>query len=191
MQKESAAVIRGERTGMIRCRKNPNDTGLKTSILIAFLLSSKLLLAQTQLPRWGQDQFNKFAGKYDLAKYVTPQFLEADFSGDKKNDLAIPIERKTDQKKGLLILFAGSNHVFVIGAGFAFENAGDDFKWATTWSIINDKVTYEITFKPNGEVDGKREMTLERPAIRMTEEEGSGGLIYFNGKKFIWIQQRD
>jgi hypothetical protein len=163
---------------------------LKTSTLIAFILSCNLLRAQTPLPKWGQDQFNKFAGKYDLGKYVTPQFLEADFSGDKKPDLAIPIELKTDKKKGLLILFAGSNHVFVIGAGFAFENTGDDFKWATAWSIIRDKVVHETTFKLNGDVDGEREIMLERPAIKIREEKGPGGLIYFNGKKFIWIPLR-
>jgi hypothetical protein len=164
---------------------------LKTLTVIAFILSSNLLLGQTHLPKWGQDQFNKFAGKYDLGKYVTPQFLEADFSGDKKPDLAIPIERKTDKKKGMLILFAGSNHTFVIGAGSAFENAGDDFKWASTWSITRDRIVHETTFRPNGDVDGEREISLERPAIKMREEEGSGGLIYFNGKKFIWIHQGD
>lgn len=163
---------------------------LKTLTIIAFILCSNLLVAQTQLPKWGQDQFSKFARKYDLGKYLTPQFLEADFSGDKKPDLAIPIELKTDKKKGILILFAGSNHVFVIGAGFAFENAGDDFNWATTWSVVRDKVIHEATFKPNGDIDGERETTLERQAIRIGSEGESGGLIYFNGKKFIWIRPR-
>lgn len=164
---------------------------MKSSLFIGFILSSNLLLAQTALPRWGQDQFKKFAGKYDLGKYGESPFLEADFSGDKKLDLAIPIERKTDKKKGVLILFAESNHVFVIGAGFTFENAGDDFNWATTWSIIRDRTVHETTLKPNGDVDGEREITLERPAIGIRQQEGSGGLIYFNGKKFIWIHQGD
>ncbi|HWA32846.1 MAG TPA: hypothetical protein VG737_01890, partial [Cyclobacteriaceae bacterium] len=138
------------------------------------------------MPKWGQDQFNKFAGKYDLGKYVTPQFLEADFSGDKKPDLAIPIERKSDKKKGILILFSGSNHTFVIGAGFDFENAGDDFKWATAWSIVRDKVVHEAVFNASGEANGEREIALERHAIKVSEEERPGRLLYFNGKRFIW-----
>ena len=90
-----------------------------------------------------------------------------------------------------MILFGQSDKSFIIGAGNKFGNGGDDYKWANTWSVFKDKVTYETKFKPDGDVDNAKKITLDRPAIRIREEEGSGGLIYFNGKEFIWIHQGD
>jgi len=46
-------------------------------------------------------------------------------------------------------------------------------------------------FKENGDVDESKEIKLQRPAIAISDEEGTGGLIYFNGKKFIQIHKGD
>ncbi|MGC3943788.1 MAG: hypothetical protein QM762_04475 [Chryseolinea sp.] len=164
---------------------------MRSITTIGLILFSHLLQGQPILPKWGQEKFSEFANRYVRAKYIAPQFLEADFSGDGNADLAILIERKTNKKKGILILLANSNKAFVIGAGTKFGNAGDNFKWANVWSVFSEKVTHETTFKPDGDVEGGKKVTLERPAIAIKEEEGSGGLIYFNGKQFIWIHQGD
>jgi hypothetical protein len=56
---------------------------------------------------------------------------------------------------------------------------------------VDAKVTQETTFDSEGDVNGSKEVILERPAISIRETEGSGGLIYYDGKKFIWIHQGD
>lgn len=164
---------------------------MRTITTVALLLWSSLLHAQSALPAWGQERFKEFEQRYQLATFITPVFLEADFSGDKKADLAIFIERKADRKKGILILFGQSNKSFIVGSGNKLSHAGDSFDWADTWGIFTEGKTYETTFKENGDVDGGREIKLDRPAITIREEEGSGGLIYFDGRKFIWIHQGD
>jgi hypothetical protein len=164
---------------------------MQTMAIVSLTLSSILLQAQSVLPTWGQERIKKFTAEFNLVSYVKPQFHQADFSGDKIDDLAILVERKTDKKKGILFLFAESSQSFVIGAGTKLTNGGDNFEWMDTWSVFKEPVTHETTFKEDGDVEGSKEIRLYRPAIEVREEEGSGGLIYFNGKKFIWIHQGD
>jgi hypothetical protein len=160
-------------------------------VILSFILWNFLLRDQSDLPAWAQERFKKFEKNYRRATFIKPPFLQADFSGDRKADVAILIERKSDQKKGVLILFAQSDKSFIIGSGNELSNAGDDFEWAGTWEVFTEKETYETTFTEEGDVAGGREIKLDRPAISIWQEEGSGGLIYFNGRKFIWIHQGD
>lgn len=155
------------------------------------MLASLLLHAQSELPKWGQERMKTFSDKYSVAGYMSPKFLETDLSGDNQSDLAILIERKMDKKRGILILIGNIDKSFVIGAGTKFGNAGDNFEWAHEWSVFTEKLTHETTFKSNGDVAGGKEIKLDRQAISIREEEGAGGLIYFNGKGFIWIHQGD
>lgn len=164
---------------------------MRTSATIILMLITFLLHGQTELPQWGRERIKAFSDKYVIASYMNPKFIEADLSGDNNADLAILIERKMDKKKGVLILFGNSDRSFLIGAGTKFGKAGDDFEWANEWNAFKEKVTYETRFKPNGDVDGGKEIRLDRQAISIREEEGAGGLIYFNGKEFIWIHQGD
>jgi len=126
-----------------------------------------------------------------MANFLKPQYLETDFSGDKKVDLALLIERKTDKKKGILILFSENDKYFMLGAGVRVSNGSDDFMWADSWEIFTDKHTYETTFNDNLDIEGERNVKLDRPAIKIRQQEGSGGLLYFDGEKFIWIHQGD
>ncbi|MBT1698885.1 hypothetical protein KK083_18470 [Fulvivirgaceae bacterium PWU4] len=164
---------------------------VRTITILSFLLWNCGLSGQSDLPKWAQERFKTFQKDYSRGTFITPSFLQADFSGDKKADLAILIERKSDQKKGILILFAQSDKSFIVGSGNTLDAAGDDFKWADTWEVFTEKETYETTFTNEGDVAGGREIKLERPAISLWQEEGSGGLIYFNGRKFVWIHQGD
>lgn len=164
---------------------------MRTLATILLILASLVLSGQANLPLWGQERMKEIEKEYDVAKYIYPYFLQADFSGDQKDDLAVLIQGKTGKKKGIAIIFSGSNKHFILGAGKKFGNGGDNFSWADKWDIFNTKTTYETTFKENGDVDGGREVKLDRPAIEIRENEGSGGLIYFTGSGFTWIQQGD
>jgi hypothetical protein len=142
-------------------------------------------------PDYAIEKFRKVSTTYSLGDGLSQQFLEADFSGDKKTDIAIFVEQEHDDKKGILFFFDGSDDPIVVGAGKELGDAGDDFKWAGRWEVIDAKSTEETTFSTDGDVSGSREVILERPAISIRELEGSGGLIYYNGKTFEWIHQGD
>jgi predicted Zn-dependent protease len=81
--------------------------------------------------------------------------------------------------------------MFLAGAGNTFGSGGDNFEWADYWEVFDQRITHETTFLENGDVDGSREIKLDHAAISIREDEGSGGLIYFNGEKFISIHQGD
>jgi hypothetical protein len=164
---------------------------MKTFASILFIFTCFQLQGQSNIPAWGKENLRKLADRYVLVDHMKPQFLEADFSGDKINDLALSIESKADKKKGIIILFQESDQVHVMGAGTTFGSGGDNFDWANKWETFSKPVTYETTFHENGDVAGSKEIKLERTAISIWEDEGSGGLIYFDGKKFIWIHQGD
>lgn len=164
---------------------------MKFTVTILLVLLSLQVRGQSVIPAWGQERFQKWADKYTLANYMKPQFLQKDFSGDKKLDLALLVERKIDKKKGILFLFGQTDKSLVVGAGKTLSDGGDNFDWADSWEIFENKLVHETTFKENGDVDEIREVSLDKPAIRITEREGSGGLIYFDGKEFIWIHQGD
>lgn len=146
---------------------------------------------QPGLPPWGQERFKKWADKYAPADYIKPQFFQKDFSGDKKQDLAIVVERKIDKKKGILFLFGQSDKSFVVGAGNTFSDGGDNFDWADHWEVFENKIVHETTFKENGDVDDVKEVALDKPAIRISEQDGTGAIIYFDGEEFLWIHQGD
>lgn len=166
-------------------------TTLGLTTVLGLILGYFLLRGHSDLPAWAQERLKKFEKNYNRVNYIGPSFLQADFSGDKKADLAILIERKADQKKGILILFAQSDQSFIVGSGNEFDAAGDNLEWASVWEVFTEKETYETTFTEEGDVAGGREIKLDRPAISLWQEEGSGGLIYFNGRKFVWIHQGD
>jgi len=131
--------------------------------------------------------------KYEIASYLKSSFLQADFDGDGVKDVvALVIERKT-KKKGILLI-SGTKY-FVFGAGTNFGNGSDDFKWAGGWKIYNKKTAYETMVNIDGDLIGSKIRKLKRTAFFIYQlEDGepvSGGIIYWNGKKYIWIQQGD
>ena len=125
---------------------------------------------------------------YAVDHSLKPAFLAADFNGDRKKDTAIQITDKKTGKKGLLILHAGSRQYFVLGAGKAFGNGSDDFKWATEWQLYTKNTVSETRFKSNGDLIGGKTIRLERPGILIFQKEDgalvAGAVIYWTGKKY-------
>lgn len=144
-----------------------------------------------ELPEWASTKLKKYQSAFQRSYRLLPSFLVEDFTGDGAHDIAIFVSKKSNNKQGILFLFGEDDKMFVSGAGNSFGPGGDDFKWADDWELFIESKTFETTFLDNGDVDGSKEMTLSRPAVSIREEEGSGGLIYFNGEKFTWIHQGD
>lgn len=53
-------------------------------------------------------------------------------------------------------------------------------------SLISDGISQSAI-----DVLGSREVELNNPELGIRQAEGSGGLVYFNGQKFVWIHQGD
>jgi hypothetical protein len=153
---------------------------------------------QRSLPAWFTQAFkqNNFQEKYELKTYLKPAYLEADFNGDGLKDIATTIIEKNTGKKGLLLIHGRTNTVRVFGAGTKVGKAGfddsDDLKWVAGWEVFKDKVAYETKFD-NGDIVGSIKRKLSNRAISIwSEQDGAplaGGLITWNGKRYIWIHQ--
>jgi len=152
-----------------------------TSIPISFLNSFKHL---------------KLDDKYEINGYLKPALFQADFNGDGIKDIVFLVIEKKSHKKGILILFCNSNQYFVFGAGTKVGKVGfddtDDLKWMGGWEVYKQSVAYETKFD-NGDIIGSIKRRLINKGISMWSlEDGeplAGGIIYWSGKKWIWIHQ--
>lgn len=147
-------------------------------------------------PGWLKDSLRRkgLDIKYELNAYMKPAFLQEDLNGDGKPDIAVLITEKITHKKGILLILNDSSGYYVFGAGTGFGDGSDDFVWAGKWYVYKKKSAYETRFdKKSGDVLGGKEIKLSHPCISVASlEDGaevSGGLIYWNGKKYRWIQQ--
>ena len=170
---------------------------MKLSLLLLLLSIEAIGFCQsTSYPIWLGDTLKSkgLDKKYELKSYLDPPFLQDDFNGDGFPDLAVLILEKSTHKRGVLLIQANSSQYYVFGAGTKFGDGSDNFSWANKWSIYKKKSAYETQFdKKTGDILKGKEIKLNRPCISLASiEDGtelSGGLIYWNGKKYIWIHQ--
>ncbi len=163
-------------------------------IIIAFIALCHASQAQ-QLPGWFITAFNvqKLNTKYTITSFLKPAFLTADFNGDKVNDIAVLVTEIKTKKKGVLLIHGKTCQYFVFGAGVKFGNGGADFNWLKQWDLYKEKVAHEMLFDKDGGMTGSKKIKLVRTGLLVTDlEDGqpnSGGIIYWNGIKYIWIHQ--
>ncbi|MFD0748577.1 hypothetical protein ACFQZS_00390 [Mucilaginibacter calamicampi] len=169
---------------------------MKTACITYFMIFiSNLVAGQSKLPKEFDSAFKRLnlSVKYQPVAFLKTSYLQSDFNKDGIKDMAALIIKKTTKKRGVLLIHGGSNQYFVFGAGNKFGSGSDDFKWMRGWSLFKDKTAYETTFSKDGDILGSKKIQLVRPAIYVHDvEDGSqtaGGLIYWNGKKYIWIHQ--
>lgn len=131
--------------------------------------------------------------KYEGSNLLTPGFLQADFNGDNVPDLAVLVSEKETNKLGVVILHGNSNKYFVFGAGTKFEGAAsDNLSWAEKWALYTKNTATQVEFDDeSGEPKKPKQISLGHPGLLIaeTDDELSGGIIYWNGEKYIWISQ--
>jgi hypothetical protein len=128
---------------------------------------------------------NGSAGKkYELSFRISPSYLEGDFNGDGKMDVAVLVKERSTGKLGITIVHGATGKVTVLGAGTAIGNGGDDFEWMDSWKV------YSKTRAANapGENSVPR---LRGDALLVEKSEAGSALIYWNGKRYVWSQQGD
>ena len=149
----------------------------------------------TTFPAWFSDSFKSkgLDNKYDIASFLKHSLLQTDFNGDATQDIAVLVIEKAPKRKGILLIHRGTNEHFAFGAGTPL-NGDKDFKWADKWQLYTKKTAFETQFhKESGDILGGKEVKLVRPGILIEDyEDGfalAGGIIYWNGMKYIWIHQ--
>ncbi len=162
-------------------------------LLFASLLALAKSAPVTPLPAWAQAQWAQ-AGlnkTFERKAYAKPGFLQADFNGDGKIDVAILVARLATRSRGIIILHQGQAVPHVLGTSLN-TNQGiikGDLSWVNHWRLYRGPRTDEVLFNPDGDLLDTRTVRLKRPTIELTKEEQGGGMIYWNGKRYIWIHQ--
>jgi hypothetical protein len=132
-----------------------------------------------------------FGEKYQPADFLRPTFQQADFDGDGIQDTAVLVQDVRTGKRGVVILSGRDPaHHYVIDAGTAFRGS-DDLKWLRRWSVYRATTAWETRFDPKtGDIIGGREVKLARPALLLEDPQvHAGGLVYWNGRRYVWIHQ--
>jgi hypothetical protein len=169
---------------------------MKSFLALIFTFTVTVSYSQTKtLPSWYSQACKSKAldKKYDLASFLKPSFIQADFNGDGTPDVAALVLETKTKKRGILLIHNNTLDYFVFGAGISFDNS-DNFDWAEKWLLYTEKIAFETQFdKKTGDILGGKKVKLARPGILIWDyEDGSpyaGGIIYWNGKKYIWIHQ--
>jgi hypothetical protein len=151
-------------------------------------LSKELSFQEKEsLPSLANDFFIKVSSlnmKYEFTSHVNPFFIQGDFDGDGKLDVALMIVEKNSQKIGIAVIHSSSHKVFILGAGNSLNNGGDNFNWLDAWN------TYPKVLVERG-VEEEELPKLIGDAIYVKKIESASGLIYWKDNKYNWYQQGD
>jgi hypothetical protein len=162
---------------------------IRTLVICGLLLCPARVTGQTfdpsiythwNLPHWADSVLatTDTYDQYDLFKDLNPFFQTGDFDGDGRPDLAIQIIRKDNHKRGIAIPHRSSGAVDILGAGNPMGNGGDDFSWLWVWRVQPRKATTDPR------LTARDQLYVESP-------ESAGGVIWWNGRRYIWIQAGD
>jgi hypothetical protein len=124
------------------------------------------------------------AKKYEVAFRLNPFYLRGDFNGDGKIDVAVLAKQRSTAKSGIAIIDGVTNKVTILGAGTAVGNGGDDFEWMDSWQVYPKERTRHAA----GELGVSR---VRGDALFVSKTEAASALIYWNGKRYVWLQQGD
>jgi len=60
--------------------------------------------------------------EYDLSFRINPSYLEGDFNGDGKIDIAVLVKERSTRKLGIAIVHSPTGKVTILGAGIGIGN---------------------------------------------------------------------
>jgi hypothetical protein len=123
----------------------------------------------------------KAAGRdYVISTKIAPSYLKADFDGDGHPDLAVVVNRRSEQ--GIVVCRSGAATPTLLGAGTAFNEMPNlDF---TGWSLHPKNRRVARAY-------GQRRPPILAGDALLLEWESASAIVYWNGKRFAWYQQGD
>jgi len=136
---------------------------------------------RSNLPEWAYATLRddgSFQERYQLFLKFNPSFQSGLFSGDSLPDVAILITERRSGRRGIAILHSGDHSIHIIGAGTEFGNGGDDFAWLGQWSVEDASVLDEPSIRG-------------RQALYIGKGDSAGGMVWWNGKQYVWTQWGD
>src|SRR5258705_4989177 len=122
--------------------------------------------------------------EYDLSFRINPSYLEGDFNGDGKMDVAVLVTERSTGKLGIAIVHGSTGKVTILGAGIGVGNGGDDLEWRDS----SQGYSKSRAAPPSGRNGVPH---LRGDALLVEKSEAANALIYWNGKRNDWSQQRD
>lgn len=122
--------------------------------------------------------------KYDLSSRLNPSYLEGDFNGDGKMDTAVLVKERFTGKLGIAIVNVITGKVTILGAGIGIGNGGDNFEWMDFWQVYSKTRAEHSASKANIP-------HIRGDALLVEKTEAASALIYWNGKRYAWLQQGD
>ena len=137
------------------------------------------------LPTWIHHSIKalNLDAEYEISFHINPYYQRGDFDGDGKPDYAVSIFEKASNKKGIMIIHYPGNESYIFGAGKAFGNGGDDFKWMLIWKVLSGDTLNSIW--------GTNEVTLVGEALLCEKPESASGYIFWDGEEYNWYQGSD
>ena len=128
-----------------------------------------------------------FARSYGLDGAMNPFYLRGDFDGDAQPDYAFWIKSKKHGEVGIAVWLSSLQGYRILGAGTPFKVSGlavSNLDFLNTWQIYG-KGPVERG------VEAGSPPHLLGDALLVGKSESASGLIYWNGKSFVWYQQGD
>lgn len=130
-----------------------------------------------------------FRERYEIGTWLNPFYLRGDFDGDGSIDYAFLVKHRSDGKRGIAIWLSGKpgSGVLTVGAGTRARAGGavtDNWDFFDAWQVYGKRAV------SRGASEGKPPKLIGE-AILVEKTESASGLIYWNGKQFVWYQQGD
>lgn len=115
------------------------------------------------------------------ASWLARSVLRADFDGDRQLDVALLVQERGSSKRGIAIVHRSTKAVFIVGAGVALSNGGDNFDWLDFWRVTNGPAEQGATDEGPPRMRGA--------ALVVGKDGSASALVYWTGTKYAWYQQ--
>lgn len=139
------------------------------------------------LPVWACDAAfeAKLHRRFAVYSQINPFFLNADFNGDGKSDVAVWVTDRRTKKLGIAILHRDIKEPVLLAAGRAWEERGDNFIGLDMWTII-----------PTGETLGsnyedEKKVFLKSDALLLMKSDSAAFAVYWDGAQYRSFQLSD
>jgi hypothetical protein len=172
--------------GLLACNRStpcpgpPAAATAKPATSAATPSSDSLDDVRWNLPRLASEALQRhgYYERYDVFLGLNPYYQRGYFDADTIADVAVQITEKSSGKRGIAVIHGADSTVHVLGAGIPFGNGGDDFEWLWIWRVESRDFRDDVT------PVGRELLYVEKP-------ESAGGVIWWNGREYVWTQHGD